>query len=191
MNEIILVTGGRRSGKSGYAQRLAEKNPGLLTYLATAPHTATDEEMHQRILRHQADRDPARWVTRETQTNLAPDLRACAAAPVVLVDCLTLWISNLLGHGETPALIQTEDQMAALAREVIAAARTCCGRVIFVTNEVGWGLVPMHPLARLFSDLSGRCNQVMAEGADHVFLMSCGLPLKLKGGVELDHGIVN
>lgn len=165
-----LVLGGARSGKSAYAQALAESMDGAaLVYLATAE--AWDAEMAERVGLHQAARG-ARWRTVEEPLALVPAL-AAAAQPgaVVLVDCLTLWLSNLmLGNrdvdAETAHLVEAVGQLMA--------------PVIFVSNEVGQGIVPDSRLGRDFRDRQGRLNQRMAAACDTVVLVAAGLPLQLK-----------
>jgi adenosyl cobinamide kinase/adenosyl cobinamide phosphate guanylyltransferase len=163
-----LVLGGARSGKSRYAESLITSLPPPWTYIATAE--AGDEEMAARIEAHRARRG-ADWRTVEAPRDLAAALAACAKMPV-LIDCLTLWLSNLmLAEADIDAEIERLEQ--ALAR---AAAP-----VVLVANEVGSGIVPEYPLGRRFRDLQGSLNQRMAAGADRVVLMVAGLPLVLKG----------
>ena len=178
MAEIILITGGARSGKSGHAQALAEGCPGDRLYIATSP--SLDEEMRRRIERHRADRQGRGWQTVEAQLDLAGAMRANPKAEVVLVDCLTLWLSNLLFEADEPEYL-SEDMLAARAREIVAAARERSGVVILVTNEVGCGIVPDNPLARRFRDLAGRCSQTIAAEADRVDLVTCGIVQTIKG----------
>jgi adenosylcobinamide kinase/adenosylcobinamide-phosphate guanylyltransferase len=166
---IILVIGGARSGKSRHAQLLAEQAAGPLTFVATAQ--AFDAEMADRIARHRADRD-GRWRTVEAPVDLAAAIAdRDAAGGVLLVDCLTLWASNLLLGDEDI------DRHLAHLDAVLAAAR---GRVVLVSNEVGWGIVPDNALARQFRDVAGRINQAVAARADAVDLVVAGLPLALK-----------
>lgn len=163
----LLVLGGARSGKSRHAQAAAEACGGALVFIATAQ--AFDDEMRERIARHQADRD-ARWRTVEAPMDLAGAIGAAGDA-VVLVDCLTLWASNLL--------LAQADWEAALARLVEAIAAHP-GRLILVANEVGLGIVPDNALARRFRDMAGIINQRVAAAADRVHFLAAGLPLVLK-----------
>ncbi len=165
----LLVLGGARSGKSRYAQARAESHSGDLIYIATAQ--AFDAEMEDRIARHIADRGP-RWSTLDVPLDL-PDAIVANAAPggVLLVDCLTLWTSNLM-FAERDVDAETE----ALAAAVAQAA----GPVILVANEVGLGIVPDNALARRFRDVAGRLNQAIATAADEVQFVAAGLPLRLK-----------
>lgn len=165
----LLVIGGARSGKSAYAQQLAERQGSERLYLATA--TPGDEEMAARIARHQADRGQG-WTTLEEPLEVARAL-AVQAGPgrVIVVDCLTLWLSNLIlaGRDPAPAVGGLADAVAALA-----------GPAIFVSNEVGMGLVPDHKLGREFRDWQGRANREIARVCDAVIFVAAGLPLQLK-----------
>ncbi|GAA0739118.1 bifunctional adenosylcobinamide kinase/adenosylcobinamide-phosphate guanylyltransferase [Sphingomonas sp. ABOLD] len=165
----LFVLGGARSGKSRYAQARAESLAGDLLYLATAQ--AFDAEMEERIARHRADRGP-RWSTLDVPLDLPAAILANAApGRVLLVDCLTLWTSNLM-FAERDLDAETE----ALATAVTQAA----GPVILVANEVGLGIVPDNALARRFRDAAGRINQAIAATADEVQFIAAGLPLPLK-----------
>ncbi len=179
MAHIILITGGGRSGKSSYAQRLAEGLPGPRAFIATCPRI--DGEMDERIRKHQESRDEALWHTIEEPLNLAGTLRNASEHKVFLVDCLALWINNLMYRAGRPL---TEDEIADECREVLSACKQIQGTVIFVTNEVGMGIIPVNAEARLYRDLLGRCNQTIAAGADNVVFMACGLPLNLKGSIR-------
>lgn len=166
---VTLVTGGARSGKSTWAEGLARRSGRPRRYVATAQ--AWDDEMADRIARHQADRGPG-WTTVEAPLDLAGALRGAPVDEVVLVDCLTLWLTNhlLAGHD-----LEKE------ADGLMAALSACAAPVILVTNEVGWGIVPDNALARQFRDEQGRLNQRLAARADCVVAVMCGLPLALKG----------
>jgi len=177
MVEIILITGGARSGKSRHAQGLAETRSGSPLFIATSP--TIDDEMRERIARHQSDRRGRGWRTVEETIQLKEALANNREEEVVLIDCLTLWISNLLFEAEEPELLG-EDTIEELCREMLAEVRGRSGTVIFVTNEVGAGIVPENPLARRFRDLTGRCNQVMAAGANRVDLVTCGIAMTIK-----------
>jgi adenosylcobinamide kinase / adenosylcobinamide-phosphate guanylyltransferase len=168
---ITLVLGGARSGKSRYAERLVENAAICGTYCATAE--ARDAEMAERIAAHRARRGPF-WRTVEAPLALVPAIAAEAAAErPLLVDCLTLWMSNLLLAGEQP-----QPEAGALCR----ALREAGGPVVLVSNEVGMGLVPETPLGRQFRDAAGWLNQEVAALADHVVFVAAGLPLMLKRG---------
>ena len=165
----VLVLGGARSGKSRCARQLADATGHERVLIATAE--AGDAEMRERIERHRAERDD-RWRIREEALALAQAL-AVETRPerVVLVDCLTLWLSNILLAGEEP-----EPAMAAL-RQVIADA---AGPLVLVSNEVGQGIVPATPLGRAFRDLQGRLNQQVANACEAVVLVVAGCPTLIK-----------
>jgi adenosylcobinamide kinase / adenosylcobinamide-phosphate guanylyltransferase len=165
---VTLVLGGMRSGKSEYAEHLIEAHgPGL--YVATAE--ILDTEMAERVRRHR-ERRGSSWITVEEPLDLAVALGDhVVAGRAVLIDCLTLWLSNLLAAGRDP-----QAEAAALA----AALAGLPAPVVLVSNEVGLGIVPDNALARAFADAAGRLNQAMAATADQVVLVSAGLPLVLK-----------
>jgi adenosylcobinamide kinase/adenosylcobinamide-phosphate guanylyltransferase len=179
MGKVILITGGCRSGKSGHGQELAESLPGPHTYLATCP--PIDTEMRDRISRHQADRAGRGWQTVEETVKIADALQALPKG-TVLVDCLTLWINNLMFDAEENRDEIHEDDVAQIAASVLAAAHAREGTTIFVTNEVGMGIIPANAVVRKYRDLSGRCNQVIGAGAEDVIMMVSGIPLALKSG---------
>jgi len=164
---IELVIGGARSGKSRHAEQLAQESGLSVTYIATAE--VRDAEMAERIAHHRASR-PTDWRTVEEPLVLASALRREAGPDIcVLVDCLTLWLTNIM-------LAEQEAEIDAL-RGILP---TLPGRVILVSNEVGWGIVPENALARRFRDEQGRLNQRIAALADNVTLVAAGLPLVLK-----------
>lgn len=182
MNELIL--GGARSGKSLLAEQRAKASGRPVIYLATAQ--AGDGEMTRRIAHHR-QRRPADWGCVEETLHLSAKLQALARPDTcLLVDCLTLWLSNLLFAGR--AASQAEAGQAVdcpLLRDeteaLITALPQLPGQVILVSNEVGWGIVPMHPVSRLFADEQGRLNQRVAAVCEQVTLVAAGLPLALKG----------
>ncbi len=168
MKELIL--GGARSGKSAFAQRRADASALSVIYLATAH--AGDAEMAERIARHRAGR-PADWGLVEEPLALAAALQTHATSNrCLLVDCLTLWLSNLLAAGTE----RLETEMRALLDTLPALP----GRVLLVSNEVGQGIVPANPLARRFRDEAGRLHQAVAHHCDRVTFVVAGLPLTLK-----------
>jgi adenosylcobinamide kinase / adenosylcobinamide-phosphate guanylyltransferase len=182
MAAIILITGGSRSGKSAYAQRIAESRPGERIYIATCP--VIDEEMAERIRKHKQARKQG-WQTIEETENLVAALRSAKEAETILVDCLTLWINNLMYSTESVNAGLTEEDVTARCLEVLDACKNLSGTIIFVTNETGMGIVPADPQSRLFRDLAGRCNQIMADGADTVILMISGIAVTIKGDISI------
>ena len=164
MAAITLVLGGARSGKTAHALTLAT---APRTYVATA--VAGDDEMQARIAAHQAERG-ADWRLIEAPINLAGALASVSAGTAV-VDCLTLWLSNLMADGR---------DVDAETDALIAAAAASRADIVFVSNEIGMGLVPMEALTRQFRDAQGRLNQRMAASADSVAFVAAGLPLRLK-----------
>ena len=178
MAELILITGGSRSGKSAFGQQMAEGIDGARIFLATCPQT--DPEMTERIRRHQADRQGRGWQSVEEPLQLAEQLAGLAPETTVLIDCLTLWVNNLQYEAEKAGQEINEEQVAEQAAELARTAGEHRGTVIMVTNEVGLGIVPDNSMARRYRDLVGRCNQVIGAAADKVFLVSCGIPLCLK-----------
>lgn len=166
---VTLVLGGARSGKSVFAEGLVAPHRRGCVYLATAE--ILDDEMAERVRLHRARRD-ATWRNLEAPLDLAPALVAqTEQGAAVLVDCLTLWLSNLMQAGRDPAAESTV---------LIKALGQCGGPVVFVANEVGLGIVPDNALARAFRDHAGRMNQRIAAIADAVFFIAAGLPLQLK-----------
>jgi adenosylcobinamide kinase / adenosylcobinamide-phosphate guanylyltransferase len=178
MAKILLVTGGCRSGKSAYAQQMAETLPPARLYLATSP--VTDEEMQRRVQEHQAARRGRNWHTVEEQVDLVSVFRRNTEHNVLLVDCVTLWVNNLMYHADRQEQRITEADIAEQCGHMLDAARSLRGTVIFVTNEVGMGVVPDNAQARQYRDLVGRANQIIAAAAERVTFMSCGIPLLLK-----------
>lgn len=181
MNELIL--GGARSGKSRHAEQRALESGQRVVYVATAE--SRDGEMARRIAHHR-ERRPADWGCVEEPLHLAARLRELAAPDTcILVDCLTLWLSNLLFAGRAAAQADAGEAVDCplFAGETAALIETLPqlpGRIILVSNEVGWGIVPMHPVSRLFADEQGRLNQRVAAVCDQVTLVAAGLPLTLK-----------
>lgn len=171
MGGHVLVLGGARSGKTGFAERLAMRAGETPLYLATAQ--ALDDEMRERVRMHQQQRHK-RFATLEEPIALTTALKAAARRhDVILVDCLTLWITNLLGTNQDVA--RAVDELVAALPEIETS------RVILVSNEVGLGIVPDNPLARMFRDLAGAAHQRLAEICTDVHFVVAGLPMTLKG----------
>lgn len=167
--KIIYISGGARSGKSRFAQEMAENLSPHPIYLATAQ--SFDDEMSDRIKRHQADRD-ARWRTHEEPIHLTQALkRYRGSGDVLLVDCLTLWLSNIMLAGM--------DVSSEIDR-LTAYLKTQQATLIFVSNEVGMGIVPDNALARSFRDFAGRLNQSVAGLSEEAYVLVSGLPLRLR-----------
>lgn len=196
---IVTVTGGARSGKSSFAEKFCMKQADSGLYIATAQ--AFDEEMRQRIELHRSQREGSgfRWTTVEEPLKLAGLLTGTAGtygtstssgesgsikalAPVVLVDCLTLWLTNVLlasesteaGDGDISDAVELEID------RLVSAVAAYPGHLVMVTNEVGSGIVPEYPLGRIYRDYAGMLNRKMAEISDSVFLVTAGIPIELK-----------
>ena len=181
--KCILITGGARSGKSRFAQELASKLGEPVLFVATA--VAGDEEMKRRIEEHQRERSPT-WSTLEVTTHIGSRIKQkIGKAQAVVIDCITLLVNNIFNQHSH----QTDKQIDALRieKEVINEINElvkCIDQVdasfIIVTNEVGLGLVPANKVSRLYRDLLGKANQMLAERADEVYLMVAGLPVPIK-----------
>jgi adenosylcobinamide kinase/adenosylcobinamide-phosphate guanylyltransferase len=174
LNETSLILGGARSGKSRLAEAIIERENKPAVYVATAQ--ARDDEMAARIAAHQARRG-AVWRTEEIPLDLAHGLSGLLKAEdPILVDCLTLWLSNILLADR-----DAEAEIEALVEAMTAAIEPARAPLVLVSNETGLGIVPENDLARRFRDLSGIMNQRIAAMADNVLLVAAGLPLALKG----------
>ncbi len=165
---FTLVIGGARSGKSAMAQRLAERSGRHVTVIVTGQ--PRDDEMQARILRHQHDRPPE-WSTVEAPLDVTAAIAAAPADDFLLLDCLTLWVSNMLEHGSN------EEEIHASSRQ--AAAELRYRHAAVVTNEVGLGAIPMSRVGRRFGDVLGRVNATFAESAERAVLMVAGKALDL------------
>ncbi len=171
--KTILITGGARSGKSSYALKLADAIRGRKAYLATAQ--PLDEEMGKRIRKHQEGRGDE-YISLEEPLEITQRLKEIDGSfEVIVIDCLTLWVSNLLHRGECN-LSRIKEEI----REFVDCSKGLRSRLILVTNEVGMGIVPDNELARSFRDLIGFANQLVAEIADEVVVMFSGSPLRIK-----------
>ncbi len=192
MDGLTLVTGGARSGKTAFALQLARAARGPVCYVATA--TAGDEEMTRRIARHREER-PLDWLTREAPVDVPAALAGLPRCDLVVVDCLTLWVSNLLLARLGPTFPVVEGERAAEAalaqvHRLLTWQRQACVTTVVVSNEVGLGIVPADPLTRLYRDTLGRATRLVAAAADRVYLVVAGLALDLRaaGAVAVDDG---
>ena len=189
---LLLVLGGARSGKTSYAEATAAQiagEHGRVLYVATAQ--PLDDEMARRIARHRRDR-PATWPTLEEPRDPGPAIATASGGPfaVVLLDCVTIWLSNLLiGPDHDPEVLLGEEQVGAITGaamdRLLAAHRDGSATTILVSNEVGMGLVPPYPLGRMYRDLLGWVNARLAAEADEVYLLIAGLPLRIKPNASL------
>jgi adenosylcobinamide kinase/adenosylcobinamide-phosphate guanylyltransferase len=186
-SQLILILGGARSGKSTFAQQLAQRSERSVAFIATA--TASDDDMHNRIMLHRATR-PTHWPTIEEPLELAIALRQAAdVADVILLDCITVWLSNwLFSRGDPDRIAManvdssyTEGALNAIEELLtVLAALDGSKTLIAVTNEVGLGIVPAYALGRVYRDILGRVNQRLAAAAARVYLMVAGLGVDIK-----------
>ena len=167
---LSMLLGGARSGKSSLAVEIGRRHHGPVSFVATAP--ALDADMRQRIDRHRAER-PADWVTVEAPIDLSDALRSTDDDTLVIIDCLTLWVSNLMYAG------RSDDQVRDAAASASALAAACPGSVVAVSNEVGMGIHPDTPLGRRYRDLLGWVNQTWAAAATTSLLMVAGRAIEL------------
>ena len=175
---ITLILGGARSGKSRFAQELAAKQGRKVLFVATGE--PLDEEMRARIDTHKKSR-PAGWRTLEAPTNVARALRGkIGDADVVIIDCITLLVSNLMGDENTDVSIW-EKKVSAEIKSLITLLKNSKANFIIVSNEVGLGLVPTTPIGRAYRDILGTANQMLARNAGEVYLMVAGISVVLKG----------
>lgn len=204
ISQFTLITGGARSGKSQFAELLAAHAKRPVIYIATAQ--IWDEEMALRVKKHQLQR-PDTWRLIEEPVNICETLFQLKDQDgVILLDCVTLWLTNLLlagqAHPPTPSCPDGEDvplslpkdhdvfnnelepQILDMVKEVANLAREIRPQVIFVSNEVGQGIVPEYPLARAYRDLAGRSNQILAHSADQVYMVVAGYPMEIKHSGE-------
>ena len=171
-NKLYFITGGARAGKSLFAEKLAYRLKGKHAYIATAQ--ALDPEMSARIQQHRERRGDA-WDTFEEPLDAAGLLtRLSGRYQVILFDCLTLWLSNIMARSEE------DEAITARCSELVASIKDFDGNRVLVSNEVGLGIVPDNPLARRFRDLAGILNQRMAQAADEVYFMASGIPVRIK-----------
>lgn len=181
MGSITFVTGGARSGKSTFAERIAAQSGSPVVYVATME--AGDDELRERIARHQ-ERRPADWTTVEAPHAIVEAVQSAPGDACLLLDCLSLWVTNrlLAGLGESPTPAEANAFETMLDTEVealLAAVRGRSGTAVIVTNEVGSGLVPPYPLGRVYRDILGRVNQRVSLAADRAWLLIAGRPIEL------------
>jgi adenosylcobinamide kinase / adenosylcobinamide-phosphate guanylyltransferase len=179
LSKLILITGGARSGKSSHALEVCENIAEKRLFIATCP--TIDSEMDDRIIRHQEERKGRGWVTYECPLELDIAFRKKANTfNVVLLDCVTLWVNNILYSYDQEKTILNDFIIKEKANDWLAAAQSIDATVVCVTNEVGLGIVPDNASARRYRDLVGTVNQTIGKMADEVVLVSCGIPLYLK-----------
>lgn len=179
MAKIILITGGARSGKSGFALEVAEKISPKKLFIATCPKI--DPEMSKRVNRHKDERKGRGWETIEEEENLDSLFPLKTGGyDVVLIDCLTLWVNNILYKATCAGGNVDDFRMRDLCHNWLHKTREYPGTVICVTNEVGLGIVPENEVGRLYRDLVGTCNQTIGKIADEIVLVTCGAPLYIK-----------
>jgi len=182
MSQFTLITGGARSGKSRFAELLAAHAKRPVIYIATAQ--IGDEEMALRVKKHQQQR-PSTWRLIEEPRNIRDTLIQLKDEDVIiLLDCVTLWLTNLLLADGDLFNKELEPQILDVVKDVAQLAREIKPQVIFVSNEVGQGIVPEYPLARAYRDLAGRSNQILAHSADQVYMVVAGFPLEIKHSGE-------
>lgn len=173
---IAVICGGARSGKSAWAVETGLRHGHPVTYVATSPRIDGDDDLAARIAAHQAERPPD-WATIEAETELTAALRN--ADGLVIVDCLTVWVGNMMHHGAD------ETQILQHTAQAIEAAQARSGNTVLVTNEVGLGVVPANDLARTYRDVLGRVNQAWVAHADHSYLLVAGKVLPLHDRPDL------
>ncbi len=175
---LTFLLGGARSGKSALAVEIGRRHGGPVSFIATCPDIDGDDDLRSRIARHQDDR-PAGWTTVEEELDLAEAISGCPNEALIIVDCLTTWVANVLHHGES--------ERAVLARieAALEACRKRAGDMVVVSNEVGLGIVPELELVRSYRDLLGRVNQRVAGRADRSLLLIAGRAVPLADPWEL------
>jgi|LDZT01.1.fsa_nt_gi adenosylcobinamide kinase/adenosylcobinamide-phosphate guanylyltransferase len=184
--KLVLITGGVRSGKSTFAQNIAENFGKKITFIATAQ--ALDKEMKERIAKHKANR-PKHWETHEEPYQVAKVIsRTGQGSDVIVIDCLGLLVSNLMQDYQEKGFNNLlADNIIKNIQEIVAEALKCPATVIIVSNEVGLGLVPENAMGRFFRDILGQANQLIATNADRVYLMVTGIPLLIKENNDEKH----
>ena len=182
MSQFTLITGGARCGKSRFAELLAAHTKRPVIYIATAQ--IWDEEMALRVKKHQLQR-PATWRLIEEPVNIRDTfIQLKDEDGIILLDCVTLWLTNLLLADGDLFNNDLEPQILDIVKDVAQLAREIKPQVIIVSNEVGQGIVPEYPLARAYRDLAGRSNQILASNADRVYMVVAGIPMEIKHSGE-------
>lgn len=172
MGDLTFLLGGARSGKSALAVEIGRRHDGPVAYVATSPRIPGDDDLADRIDRHRAER-PAAWTTIEADVELAAAVGSADPAALVIVDCVTVWVGNLLHHGDA------DDDVLAATGELLAAVAGRAAPTVAVGNEVGLGIVPANDLARRYRDLLGRVNQRTAAAATTALLLVAGRAIEL------------
>jgi adenosylcobinamide kinase/adenosylcobinamide-phosphate guanylyltransferase len=184
MKKVLLLLGGARSGKSRYAQEYAQKQAEKVLFVATA--TAGDEDMRQRIEQHKKDR-PVDWTTLEVTHRLGKEIEAAwVGEDVLIIDCITMLVNNIFCSYDEDQFEKLEDavlekKVVSEISELIACMKRVEASFIIISNEVGLGLVPDNRMGRLYRDILGRANQMLAQNSEEVYLMVAGIPLRVKG----------
>ena len=183
---LILITGGVRSGKSTFSEKLAEKLGKSVTFIATAQ--SLDEEMTERIAQHRSGR-PVHWKTYEEPHQVESVIKEVGLkTEVILIDCLTLLVSNFMQEYQEKSLNQElADKITGKVEEIIKESLKCPSTVIIISNEVGLGLVPANPMGRFYRDILGKANQMIASQSDWVYLLVAGIPMQIKGNHHAEH----
>jgi adenosylcobinamide kinase/adenosylcobinamide-phosphate guanylyltransferase len=178
--KLILITGGAKSGKSSFAEKIAAKTNQEVAYIATSQ--PLDEEMRYRIKKHK-DRRPANWETYEEPIKIKELINNLGfKKEIILIDCLTLLTSNLLLREEDKiGDPQWQEDILLEIKKIAESSYKIPAQVIIVSNEVGMGLVPDNPMGRVYRDILGQANSIITDKADEVFMMVSGIPLKIKG----------
>ncbi len=172
MSNIIFITGGARSGKSNFAVKLANESKGKVAFIATA--SAGDDEMKMRIMLHKKSR-PKEWTTVEELLDLTRGIEQVSDHDVIIIDCITLYLSNLFCDG-----LIDEDKILGNIKKMLESAKRFHGTIIIISNELGMGIVPENRMTRDFRDIAGRTNQMIAEMADKVYVCFSGIPVQIK-----------
>ena len=180
-SKIILVTGGSRSGKSEFAEKLVRTFPGRCAYIATAE--VLDEEMRFRVAKHRSRRESEFWMNYEAPFDAYEVIKSLPEdVGIILFDCLTIYITNLIFGRDYESLNDEEKhgKLVMAMKKLFDAMKNCGKNVVIVTNEVGSGIVPLNHMSRDFRDLAGYANQLAAEISDDVYLVVCGIAVELK-----------